>query len=123
MSDLTATTKHCDDYITDLEAPACLRAFLEFNRRPAIDKIGDSPTLFATLKRDTSYTESTPIPSPPPFVWAMVHDTVTIPAGSRVRVVMASRFGDVGITPNLEEVHGYVARVSVEDLTDFGETP
>ena len=33
-----------------------------------------------------------------------------MPAGSRVRVVMASRFGDVGITPHLDDERGYVAR-------------
>jgi len=33
-----------------------------------------------------------------------------IPAGTNVRIVMVSRFGDVGITYNLNET-GYVARV------------
>ena len=33
-----------------------------------------------------------------------------------VRIVMVSRFGDVGITPFLEDSHGYVARVSLDKL-------
>ncbi len=33
-----------------------------------------------------------------------------------VKVVMASRFGDVGITPNLQADRGYTARVNPEDL-------
>jgi hypothetical protein len=32
---------------------------------------------------------------------------------------MASRFGDVGITSNLDAEYGYDDRVAVEDLTDF----
>ncbi len=39
----------------------------------------------------------------------------------RVRVVMASRFGDVGITRDLMAEHGYNDRVAVETLTDFSE--
>lgn len=31
--------------------------------------------------------------------------------GSTVRIVMVSRFGDLGITPHLNHVHGYLARV------------
>lgn len=41
----------------------------------------------------------------------------TIPAGTKVRVVMASRFGDVGITDKLERERGYDARIDPEDLT------
>jgi hypothetical protein len=43
--------------------------------------------------------------------------------GERVRVTMASRFGDVGITVNLELETGYDERVAVADLTNFSETP
>lgn len=41
---------------------------------------------------------------------------VECPAGTRVRIVMVSRFGDVGITEDLEAVNGYGARVYVDDL-------
>lgn len=40
----------------------------------------------------------------------------TLPVGSRVKIVMASRFGDVGITDDLTAEHGYHARVSLEEL-------
>ena len=38
-------------------------------------------------------------------------DTKTIKAGTRVKVVMASRFGDVGITTDLTRDRGYDTRV------------
>jgi hypothetical protein len=41
--------------------------------------------------------------------------------GKRVRVVMASRFGDVGITENLSAEHGYGDRVYLPELTDFAD--
>ena len=41
--------------------------------------------------------------------------------GKRVRVVMASRFGDVGITERLDVENGYSKRVLLPDLTDFSD--
>jgi len=86
--------KHCDDYIDDLTQPECLRKFLDHARSPAHGSLRDEPRpkLFATFK------------------------------GKRVRVVMASRFGDVGITSKLGAEHGYDRRVGVEELTDFSAT-
>lgn len=43
--------------------------------------------------------------------------------GQRVRVVMASRFGDVGITENLDAQNGYGLRVYLPDLSDFSDKP
>lgn len=43
---------------------------------------------------------------------------VTMEAGSKVKVVMCSRFGDVGITPDLTVDHGYIARVDPEMLEE-----
>ena len=43
-------------------------------------------------------------------------------AGQPVKIVMVSRFGDVGITENLDTDFGYGARVSLDDLYDFSET-
>lgn len=43
--------------------------------------------------------------------------------GTRVRVVMASRFGDVGITDDLAATAGYSKRVFLPDLTDFSSSP
>lgn len=83
--------KHCDDYIDDPAQPECLRAFLQYARAPAHGStLADPrPKLFATFK------------------------------GKRVRVVMASRFGDVGITSKLHAEHGYSHRVSVHELCNF----
>jgi hypothetical protein len=44
-----------------------------------------------------------------------------LPAGITVRVVMASRFGDLGITEALHRGHGYDARVNADQLMDFRE--
>lgn len=43
---------------------------------------------------------------------------VIMKKGSLVKVVMCSRFGDVGITPNLDVTRGYIARVDPEDLEE-----
>lgn len=40
-------------------------------------------------------------------------------SGQKVRIVMVSRFGDIGITENLDAENGYGARVNLEDLYDF----
>ncbi len=42
-------------------------------------------------------------------------------AGRRVKIVMVSRFGDVGITEDLSAESGYGARVLLSDLQDFGD--
>lgn len=46
-------------------------------------------------------------------------DTVMCPAGTRVKIVMVSRFGDVGITEDLEAETGYGARVALSELCNF----
>ena len=109
---------HCDDLIEDASQPECLRIYLEYNRRPAIDKDlseADEPRLFAALRADTDgqaylvyWDHQGPVMQPMPMK-----------AGQTVRVVMASRFGDVGITPVLNNAKGYVARVHVSDLEHF----
>lgn len=90
-----ADFKHCDDYIDDETQPACLRAFLDHARSPAHGMLRDKPR---------------------PALFADYH-------GERVRVVMASRFGDVGITSNLSAERGYDRRVAVGDLASFSTTP
>jgi len=84
---------HCDDYIDDLKAPMALRTFLAFARSPAHGYLQPlpHPQLFATFE------------------------------GRRVRVTMASRFGDVGITDRLDVATGYDTRVRVSQLVDFSE--
>jgi hypothetical protein len=83
--------RHCDEYIDDPSTPDCVRAFLEHARAPAhgANLPGGRPALFAKL------------------------------AGVPVRIVMASRLGDVGITENLAAERGYSARVWLDELTDF----
>jgi hypothetical protein len=91
--------KHCDDYADAPSGDPSARWFIFINRLPVGLK---------QLVRERG------IPSPRLFA---DH------AGTRVRVVMASRLGDLGITTNLGAEHGYEWRVSVEDLTNFSETP
>lgn len=45
-----------------------------------------------------------------------VMEPVPLKAGQLVKVVMVSRFGDCGITPDLDAEHGYVARVQPNEL-------
>jgi hypothetical protein len=86
---------HCDDYIDDPMVPEVLRAFLAFARAPAHGLLQ---------------------PQPHPRLFAD-H------AGHRVRVTMASRLGDVGITANLDADMGYDSRVFVSQLANFSEAP
>lgn len=87
--------KHCDDYIDDHTADPCLRAFLEHARSPAHGYLlgTPQPRLFADY------------------------------CGQRVRVVMASRLGDVGVTSDLTGGSRYEERVSVDMLFNFGTDP
>jgi hypothetical protein len=87
--------RHCDDYIDDDAACPALRKFLQHARMSAHGMLSEEPrpALFADHR------------------------------GRRVRVTMASRMGDVGITITLTATNGYDARCAVEDLSNFGETP
>ena len=49
--------------------------------------------------------------------------TVDRYAGDAVKIVMVSRFGDVGVTENLDADTGYGARVYLNDLCDFTPNP
>lgn len=86
---------HCDDYINDEAAPKVLRDYLRVARAPAHGAFerakGNDPSLFANY------------------------------AGKRVRVVMASEIGDVGIAYALNRDHGYDLRVGIEELTNFSD--
>jgi len=86
---------HCDDYIDDPSAPEALRKFLGFARSPAHGLLS---------------------PEPHPALYADHF-------GVRVRVTMASRLGDVGITTNHAAEHGYEKRVAVSQLCNFSEIP
>ena len=41
--------------------------------------------------------------------------------GERVRVVDAGKFGDVGVTTNMDGADIAMARASVDELQDFGD--
>lgn len=90
MVDLTEF-RHCDDYIDDEAQPMCLRKFLDYARSPAHGSLRDGPK---------------------PLLFARYHARL-------VRVTMASRLGDVGITTRMHQEYGYEKRVAVADLTDF----
>ena len=96
---MTDTHIHCDDIIHDHSYPQCLRHWVWFNRQPAMNK-GRLRTLYGSE----------------PVCFAMWKDR-------RVRLVMASRFGNVGITEDLKTATGYSHRVSLDELSDFGEKP
>lgn len=104
--------RHCHDYIDDPAQPECLRRFLDFHCRPAALKYPTGNEAF-----DRGLEERLGMPmwrDPAPVLFAR-HE------GRPVRVTMASRFGDVGITEHLNAEHGYGKRVAVEDLTDFSD--
>ena len=93
---LDVSEGHCDDYIDDFRSPICLRWWLFVNRLAAIHKAlaeesGVAPKLFADYE------------------------------GDRVRCVMASRLGDIGITRKLDAERGYEKRLLVRDLTNFSD--
>ena len=92
---MTTKTKHCDAYIDDPTAPEALRKFLAFARAPAHGQL---------------------LPKPHPKLFAD-HES------RRVRVTMASRMGDVGITTDFTAEMGYERRVPVSQLDNFSEVP
>ena len=96
--------KHCDENINDETQPLVLRKYLERARSPAHEMMSNDPypILFATYNG---------------------REWKDIVFGDRVRVVMASRLGDVGITKHLDHTHGYTVRCAVADLIDFGDSP
>lgn len=50
-------------------------------------------------------------------------DDYLIPEGTTVKIVMVSRFGDVGITDRLEDERNYVSRVTREFLVNLRAEP
>lgn len=95
---------HCDAIIMNADIPICARWWVVVNRMPAIDKAiarqaGVNPQLYADY----------------------IGKRVEIPR-TRVKVNMASRFGDVGIdTP--PKGTGYRWRVYMDELDNFSENP
>lgn len=110
---------HCDDMLENDSLMQCVREFLEIARAIAVMRTRPYPPLFANVNRNVTMSE---------YLGYWKNDEPKIrehilPRGARVRVVMASRFGDVGITDNLEAENGYGARVFIPELYDFARTP
>lgn len=103
--------KHCYDYIKDESQPECLRRYLKFHTAPAYvqmrarDKGIAEPILYATVNVPDESKD--------------FYKKLGVANGCRVKLVMASRLGDVGITADLKAWRGYDARVYVEWLKDF----
>lgn len=68
------------------------------------------PWRIGTLKADTAFRSWRGHGAKPEFTER------TVPAGTRVKIVMVSRFGDVGITTDLAAETGYGARVALAEL-------
>lgn len=94
--DLTVEGTHCDDYLGHEDA----MWFIFIERLPA--------NLRAMLFQRTN--------AKAPQLFADYECR-------RVRVTMASRFGDLGISHNLMEPRGYFTRVGIDKLSNFGTTP
>lgn len=84
---------HCDDVLDNPATHPAVRVFLERARAPGHGMLTDRPypRLFADHR------------------------------GARVRVTMASRMGDVGITKDLDAEFGYEDRVALDDLDNFSD--
>lgn len=92
---LATPARHCDDWADDPATPAPLKIWLNWARLPAHGLLH---------------------PKPHPTCFATYH-------GRRVRLTMASRFGDVGVAYDLHRETGYDHRVPVDALTNFGADP
>ena len=103
-------SKHCDEYLDDPTQPECLRRFLDYQCRPASLKY---PTGRPDFDRGLEERHGLPMWRDPAPVLFARHE------GTPVRVTMASRLGDVGITEVLTAEHGYGKRVAIEELTEF----
>jgi hypothetical protein len=99
--DIPAGLRHCDDVADDPTTPEVVRRYLARARMPGhgMHERAPYPKLFATYK------------------------SCTPELCGRVRVTMASRLGDVGVTFNLEREFGYDLRCFVDELADFSDTP
>lgn len=71
---------------------------------------GTWPWRIATLKEDVTFRKWQGHNAQIEFI------DVVWPAGTTVKIVMVSRFGDVGITDDLSAEYGYHARVKLDIL-------
>jgi hypothetical protein len=96
--------KHAYDYIIDWKdkVPEFVRRWLIINTLPAIEQ-----NVLKGIRQGGGYN---------PTVFAKLD-------GKVVKLMMASRLGDIGVAYNLNRETGYDKRVYLEELSDFSETP
>ena len=92
--------------MADPAAPQCLQFFLKVASGPNLP--AGLPPLFATLKLDLP---------------GRLRGPVKLRKGERVRVVQAGKFGDVGVTTDMDGADIAMARASVDELEQFSEAP
>ena len=102
---------HCDHWIDSKLGPDFLTAYLEYERQPAAWKYATDWYRKAVNGSSTPFPEGWPKSDPGP-VWAVYQ-------GKWVRLVMVSRFGDVGLSHNLDAESGYFVRVALPELDQF----
>lgn len=120
MNDDPTVFVHVDDILDNSDDPTwpfCVRRFLSYDRLAAALKMdGLSEDVVARLKNNIE-------PELHQYIWTdpkpMLFATYL---GKRVRVVMASRLGDVGITYNLKADRVYSVRLPINLLTDFSDS-
>ena len=99
-----------------------LERYIEYFGRSAMEIHNDPrprPKLFATVAKPMRFSRWNGHGEDPEFTEYDVH------IGTTVRIVMYSRFGDVGVTDDLNAEYGYHARVGPDSfyLVDWGEEP
>jgi len=81
------------------------------------------PVRVLTLKKDVEMKETGCHMMKNGNVEWVVTPAHTAKAGQKVKIVMSSRFGDIGITSNLEAENGYGARIHRNDFFEYFEPP
>lgn len=95
---------------TPVENKLCLN-FQKYYLRPAIERMKDKsprPYLYVTLNKDIKLQDD------------------TFKKGERMKAVLASRLGDIGLTRDLEAENGYEIRLdpyNKETMVDVSEQP
>lgn len=92
------TDTHVDEFVADYEKDKYARWFLFLKR------------LNASLQLDFGE-------------WIGEYKLFATWKGERYRVTGASRLGDVWLAKNFEQENGYDHRVSVDELTEFSDSP
>lgn len=107
---------HADDVAYDKTYPECLRTFILYHRLPASLRWpgGDAEKIKEWVPEEEWPDINV---GPEPLCYAD-HK------GKRVRLTMASRIGDVGISSKLKpDGRSYTDRASIADLSNFSDKP